>query len=100
MRTTKTKVTFRDSFVLNRDVGELPAGSYNIEIDEEEILTSVQTGYRRTAIHFFVEKDGSTRMLSIPTFAQSRCLPRPSARAWMPCSCPCSRSSPPTLNPP
>ena len=65
MRTTKTKVTFRDSFVLNRDVGELPAGSYNIEIDEEEILTSVQTGYRRTAIHFFVEKDGSTRMLSI-----------------------------------
>ncbi len=65
MRTTKTKVTFRDSFVLNRDVGEMPAGSYNIEIDEEEILTSGRTGYRRTAIYLFVEKDGSTRMLSI-----------------------------------
>ena len=65
MRTTKTKVTFRDSFVLSRDVGELPPGSYHIEIDEEEILTSGRTGYRRTAIYFFVEKDGSTRMLSI-----------------------------------
>ena len=65
MRTTKTNVTFRDSFILNRSVGELPTGSYNIEIDEEEILTSGRTGYRRTAIYFFVEKGRSTRMLSI-----------------------------------
>ena len=65
MRTTKTEVTFRDSFVLNRNVGELPAGSYNIEIDEEEILTAGRTSYRRTAIYFFVEKDRSTRMISV-----------------------------------
>ena len=65
MRTTKTKVTFRNSFILNRDVGELPAGTYGIEIDDEEILSSGRTGYRRTAIYFFVEKDGSMRMLSI-----------------------------------
>jgi hypothetical protein len=65
MRTTKTKVTFRDSFILNRNVGELPGGSYNIEIDEEEILTSGRTGYRRTAIYFFVESDRSTRMISV-----------------------------------
>ena len=65
MRTTKTKVTFRDSFILNRNVGELRGGSYNIEIDEEEIVTSGRTGYRRTAIYFFVEKSKSTRMLSI-----------------------------------
>ena len=65
MRTTKTEVTFRGSFILNRSVGELPAGSYNIEIDEEEILTSGRTGYRRTAIYFFVEKDRSTRMISV-----------------------------------
>ena len=63
MRTTKT--TFRDSFILNRNVGELPGGSYNIEIDEEEILASGRTGYRRTAIYFFVEKDRSTRMLLV-----------------------------------
>ena len=65
MRTTKTKVTFRDSFILNRNVGELPGGSYNIEIDEEEILTPGRTGYRRTAIYFFVERDRSTRMISV-----------------------------------
>jgi hypothetical protein len=65
MRTTKTKVTFCHSFILNRSVGELPAGDYNIEIDEEEILTSGRTGYRRTAVYFFVEKDTSTRMLSV-----------------------------------
>jgi hypothetical protein len=65
MRTTKTRVTFRDWFILNRTVGELPAGSYNIEIDEEEILTSGRTGYRRTAIYFFVEKERSTRMLVV-----------------------------------
>ena len=62
MRTTKTKVTFCHSFILNRSVGELPAGDYNIEIDEEEILTSGRTGHRRTV---FEEKDTSTRMLSV-----------------------------------
>ena len=65
MRTTKTQVTFRDSFILNRSVGELPAGSYDIEIDEEEILAAGRTGYRRTAVYFFVEKDRSTRMLLV-----------------------------------
>ena len=66
MRTTKTKVTFRHSFTLNRNVGELPAGTYNIETDEEEmILTSGRTPYRQTAVYFFVEKEGSTGMLSI-----------------------------------
>ena len=65
MRTTKTKVTFCHWFILNRSVGELPAGDYNIEIDEEEILTSGRTGHRRTAVYFFVEKDTSTRMLSV-----------------------------------
>jgi hypothetical protein len=65
MRTTKTRVTFRDWFILNRTVGGLQAGSYNIEIDEEEILTSGRTGYRRTAIYFFVEKERSTRMLVV-----------------------------------
>ena len=65
MRTTKTNVTFRDSFILNRSVGELPGGSYNIEIDEEEIVTSGRTGYRRTAVYFFVEKERSTRMLVV-----------------------------------
>lgn len=65
MRTTRSTVTFRNSFVLNRGSGELPAGSYDIEIDEEEILTTERTAYRRTAVHFSVESQGSTRTLVI-----------------------------------
>jgi hypothetical protein len=65
MRTTNTTVTFQGPFILNRDVGELPAGSYDIEIDEEEILTTDRTGYRRIAIYFYVENQRSTRTLVI-----------------------------------
>jgi hypothetical protein len=65
MRTTKSTVTFYDSFVLNRDVEELPAGSYEIETDEEEILTTERSAFRRTAVYFYVENQGSTRTLMI-----------------------------------
>jgi hypothetical protein len=65
MRTTRSTVTFRDPFMLNRDVGELPAGSYDIEIDEEEIPTLDRPAFRRTAIYFYVENQGSTRTLVI-----------------------------------
>ena len=34
MRTRKSTVTFQSAFLLNRDVGELPAGRYDIEIDQ------------------------------------------------------------------
>ena len=65
MRTTKSTVTFHERFILNRDVGELPAGSYDIEVDEEEILTTDRIGYRRVAAYFYVEGTGSTRTLII-----------------------------------
>lgn len=65
MRTTKSSVTFQGSFILNRDVGALPAGSYDIEIDEEEISAVDRTAYRRTAVYFFVESQRSTRTLVI-----------------------------------
>lgn len=65
MRTTKSTVTFHDRFILNRDVGELPAGSYDIEVDEEEILTMDRTGYRRVAAYFYVQAAGSMRTLII-----------------------------------
>lgn len=65
MRTTKSTVTFQSPFILNGDAGELPAGSYDIEIDEEEILAADRTGYRRTAAYFYVNSPGSTRMLVI-----------------------------------
>lgn len=65
MRTRKSTVTFQHPFVLNSDVSELPAGSYDIEIDEEEIIAADRTGYRRTAAYFYVNSAGSTRMLVI-----------------------------------
>lgn len=65
MRTTKSRVKFQGPFILNKEVGELPAGSYDIEIDEEEMLTPEWSGHRRTAIYFYVQDHRSTRMLVI-----------------------------------
>ena len=55
MRTRKSIVTFQRPFALTGDGGELPPGSYDIEIDEEEIQASDRTGYRRVAIYFYVK---------------------------------------------
>lgn len=65
MRTRRSTVTFKRPFVLNRVVGELPAGSYDLEIDEEEFGPIERTGYRRTAIYFYVHQDASTRMIAV-----------------------------------
>lgn len=64
MRTRKSSVMFEKPFILNRDVGELPAGSYAIEIDEEEIRGAERTGYRRTAIYLEVKDSSSTRTVA------------------------------------
>jgi hypothetical protein len=66
MRTTNSRVTFRAPFTLNKDIGELPAGTYDIEVDEEEMRFTEHTAYRRAAIYFCVEGQGSTRTLVIP----------------------------------
>ena len=65
MRTTRSTVTFRTAFTLNKDLGELPAGTYDVEFEEEEIPGSERTGYRRTALYFYVEAPGSTRTLVV-----------------------------------
>jgi hypothetical protein len=65
MRTRKATVTFQRPFTLNRDVGELPPGSYDIEIDEEEIQATDRTAYRRTAIYLLVQSSGSTRTIVV-----------------------------------
>lgn len=64
MRTRKSTVTFQRPFALNRDVGELPAGTYQIEVDEEEIRLSDRTGYRRTAIYLLMQQGASTRTIA------------------------------------
>ena len=72
MRTTKSTVRFHDPFILNRDVGELPAGTYDIETDEEEIQASDRTAYRRVAIYFYVQNSESARTIIVnPTDLES-----------------------------
>lgn len=65
MRTTRSTVSFQRPFTLNRDVGELPAGSYEIEIDEDELHATDRTAYRRVAIYFFVQSSASTRTIVV-----------------------------------
>lgn len=72
MRTRKSTVSFHCPFTLNRDVGELPPGSYDIEIDEEEIQLTDRTAYRRAAIYFYVQDSASARTIVVsPTDLQS-----------------------------
>jgi hypothetical protein len=65
MRTTKSIVTFRAPFTLNANVGELPAGTYDIEVDEVESLTGEHVVYRRLETLLIVRSSGSVRTLSI-----------------------------------
>lgn len=65
MRTIKSQVTFGAPFSLNSSVGELPAGTYDIEVDEEEVEVGRQTAYRRTKTLMIVATAGSTRTLTV-----------------------------------
>ena len=63
MRTVKSTVAFQKPFVLRQDVGELPPGTYEIEVDEEEIELAAMTIYRRVAIYLHVQMGASTRTI-------------------------------------
>ena len=65
MRTTKRTVTFKSPFTVNNSAGELPAGTYDIEVDEEEIAGVELTAYRRVGTLLFVQQAGSTRSVTI-----------------------------------
>ena len=65
MRTRTSTVVFQHPFTLNRDVGELPPGSYDVEIDEEEIQATDRTAYRRVAIYLYVQDSASTRTIVV-----------------------------------
>jgi hypothetical protein len=65
MRTRESTITFRRPFRLNGDVGELPPGNYDIEIDEEEIQATGRTAYHRVAIYFYVRTPASTRTIVV-----------------------------------
>jgi hypothetical protein len=48
-RSTETTVTFEHPFTLRSSDGALPAGTYRLVVDEEEILGLSFPAYRRTA---------------------------------------------------
>ena len=65
MRTTLSTIVFQRPFTVNKDIGELPAGSYALEIDEDEIETSERTVRVRVAAHLFVRNGRSLRMVVV-----------------------------------
>jgi len=65
MRTTTSSVTFQAPFTINKMVGELPAGTYDIEVDEEPIFLDDRMAYRRIATLLLVRAPGSTRTIRI-----------------------------------
>lgn len=72
MRTRKSTVTFQRPFKLNKDIGELPPATYDIEIDEEEIQATGRTAYRRVAVYLYVQDSASTRTVAVnPTDLES-----------------------------
>jgi hypothetical protein len=76
VRTRKSIVTFQHPFTLNRDIGHLPAGSYEIEIDEEEIHATDRTAYRRVAIYFYIQTAASTRTITVSSAELESALER------------------------
>jgi len=82
MHTRSSTVTFQRPFTLNRDVGELPHGTYAIEIDEEEIQATDRTAYRRVAIFLYVENFASTRMIAVTPADLESALTRDLASAF------------------
>jgi hypothetical protein len=65
MRSRSSSVSFEHPFTLNRELGELPAGTYAVEIDEEEIQATDRTAYRRVAIYLYVGNAASTRTIAV-----------------------------------
>ena len=65
VRTTRSTATFRRPFTLKALAGEQPAGSYEIETDEEVIEGNDLTAYRRVATILHVTRGGTTRTVTV-----------------------------------
>jgi hypothetical protein len=66
VRTCKSTVSFQRPFTISSIVGELPAGDYNVEVDEEPIgPTTDWVAYRRLATYLFVPTSAGVRMIVV-----------------------------------
>ena len=65
LRTTRSSVTFAAPFKLKAlDVAQ-PAGTYSVETDEEIIEGNERTVYRRVATLLYIQRDGTTRAVTV-----------------------------------
>lgn len=62
MRTLQTTISFGAAFSLTGESGELPAGTYEVELDEVEIVTP---SYRRVGAILYVQAGGSVRSIAV-----------------------------------
>lgn len=65
MRTLQTTISFGAAFSLTGESGELPAGTYEVELDEVEIVTPSFRGYRRVGAILYVQAGGSVRSIAV-----------------------------------
>jgi hypothetical protein len=65
VRTTRSSVTFNSAFRLKGIDQEQPAGTYEIETDEEQIELTTHTGYVRLATLLYLRSAGITRLIAI-----------------------------------
>lgn len=59
MRSTRSTVTFSNPFTLSGYLGELPAGDYDVLVEEELLQGLSFEAYRRTATYLTVRGRGS-----------------------------------------
>lgn len=65
IRTTRSQVTLRAPFRLAEIEEELPAGTYNIDTDEEVVEGNERTVFIRTATVISLVGIGCTRMVTV-----------------------------------
>lgn len=65
MRTTSSSVTFNHPFTLNGVEGYQPAGTYDVDTDEEVFETLNRTVYLRVATLLIISDIGITRTVTV-----------------------------------
>lgn len=65
IRTTKSSVTFRSAFQLKGLDQPEPAGTYEVEVDEEIIEGNERTIYRRIATLLILRSGSTTRTVTV-----------------------------------
>jgi hypothetical protein len=79
IRSSRTQVTFRAPFSLPELDGLQPAGTYDVDTDEECIEGNEHTVYIRLATVLHVHSPGSTRFVTIDPAGLGAALERDAA---------------------